>query len=52
MPNIWRFSPYSPNTEGTTVVIPKKHYLSYPFDLSDEILTGLMLAGKESGKTP
>jgi diadenosine tetraphosphate (Ap4A) HIT family hydrolase len=39
-----------PNTEGTTVVIPKKHYSSYPFDLPDEILIGLMLATKKVAK--
>ncbi len=39
-----------PNTEGTTVVIPKKHYSSYPFDLSDNVLAGLMLATKKVAK--
>lgn len=39
-----------PNTEGTTVVIPKKHYSSYPFDLPDNVLTGLMLATKKVAK--
>ncbi len=39
-----------PNTEGTTVVIPKQHHPSYPFDLSDGILTGLMLATKKVAK--
>ncbi len=39
-----------PNTEGTTVVIPKKHYSSYPFDLPDDVLTGLMLATKKVAK--
>jgi diadenosine tetraphosphate (Ap4A) HIT family hydrolase len=39
-----------PNTGGTTVVIPKKHYSSYPFDLPDEVLTGLMLATKKVAK--
>ncbi len=39
-----------PNTEGTAVVIPKKHYGSYPFDLPDEILTGLILATKKVAK--
>jgi diadenosine tetraphosphate (Ap4A) HIT family hydrolase len=39
-----------PNTEGTTVVIPKKHYSSYPFGLPDEVLTGLMLATKKVAK--
>lgn len=35
-----------PNTEGFTVVIPKKHYASYAFGLSDDVLTGLVLATK------
>jgi len=36
-----------PNTEGTTVVIPKIHYSSYAFDLPDEILSNLVLATKK-----
>ena len=36
-----------PNTEGTTVVIPKKHYSSYAFELPDEILSKLVLATKK-----
>lgn len=53
---IWEDSEYLaflsifPNTEGTTVVIPKKHHSSYPFDLPDEVLTGLMLATKKVAK--
>lgn len=39
-----------PNTEGTTVVIPKEHYPSYAFDLPDEVLAGLMLATKKIAK--
>lgn len=39
-----------PNTEGVTVVIPKKHYESYAFDLSDEILSDLVLASKQVAK--
>ena len=39
-----------PNTEGTTVVIPKKHYGSYPFDLPDNVLSDLMLAAKKVAK--
>lgn len=35
-----------PNTEGTSVVIPKKHYSSYAFDLPDEVLGALMSATK------
>jgi len=36
-----------PNTPGATVVIPKAHYTSYAFDLSDEALTDLILATKK-----
>ena len=39
-----------PNTPGVTVVIPKKHYESYIFDLPDEILLKLVLASKKVGK--
>jgi diadenosine tetraphosphate (Ap4A) HIT family hydrolase len=34
------------NTEGVTVVIPKKHYPSYAFGLPDAVLTQLILAAK------
>lgn len=33
-----------PNTEGTSVVITKKHYPSYAFDLPDDALAGLVKA--------
>ena len=36
-----------PNTEGFSVVVPKEHYPSYPFDLPDEVLAGLVLASKK-----
>jgi histidine triad (HIT) family protein len=39
-----------PNTEGFSVVIPKKHYPSYAFDLPEEVLIELVLALKEVGK--
>lgn len=39
-----------PNTEGVTVVIPKKHHGSYLFDLEDEVITDLILASKQVGK--
>jgi len=39
-----------PNTEGTTVVIPKVHHTSYAFDLPDEVLSGLVLATKKVAK--
>ena len=39
-----------PNTEGFSVVIPKKHYGSYAFDLPDEALSELILATKKVAK--
>ena len=39
-----------PNTEGLTVVIPKKHYESYAFNLPDEVLQELILVAKKVGK--
>ncbi len=39
-----------PNTEGTTVVIPKTHYPSYAFDLPDAVLSDLILATKKVAK--
>ncbi|OGG47637.1 diadenosine tetraphosphate hydrolase [Candidatus Kaiserbacteria bacterium RIFCSPHIGHO2_02_FULL_50_9] len=39
-----------PNTEGVTVIIPKKHYPSYTFDLSDVVLSELTLASKKVAK--
>lgn len=36
-----------PNCEGVTVVIPKKHYSSYAFELDDDVLTHLILASKK-----
>jgi diadenosine tetraphosphate (Ap4A) HIT family hydrolase len=39
-----------PNTAGFTVVIPKKHFPSYAFDLADDVLYQLVLAAKEVAK--
>lgn len=39
-----------PNTEGVTVVIPKKHYSSYVFDLPDQVLSELTVAAKKVAK--
>jgi len=39
-----------PNTPGFSVVIPKNHYPSYAFDLSDDVLSDLVLASKKVGK--
>lgn len=36
-----------PNTEGFTVVIPKKHYGSYAFAQADEVLQDLIVATKK-----
>ena len=38
-----------PNTKGFSVVITKKHYPSYIFDLPDEILQDLVVAAKKVG---
>ena len=48
--NFMAFLTIFPNTEGATVIIPKKHYASYAFDLDDEVLTGLMLYTKKVAK--
>ncbi len=45
--NYLAFLSIFPNTEGFTVVIPKKHYSSYAFAQSDEILSNLILAAKK-----
>ncbi len=39
-----------PNTEGFSVVITKKHYSSYAFDLSDKVLKDLVIASKKVAK--
>lgn len=39
-----------PNTEGFSVVIPKKHYPSYAFDASEDVLKDLIIAAKKVGK--
>lgn len=39
-----------PNTEGFSVVIPKKHFSSYAFDTPDVVLSKLVLAAKKVGK--
>ncbi len=35
-----------PNTEGFSVVIPKKHYSSYVFELPEAVMQELMIAAK------
>lgn len=39
-----------PNTEGFSVVITKKHYPSYSFDLPDQVLSELIIATKKVAK--
>jgi diadenosine tetraphosphate (Ap4A) HIT family hydrolase len=39
-----------PNTKGVTILIPKKHFSSYAFDLEDENLCELILAAKKVAK--
>ena len=39
-----------PNTDGFSVVITKKHYPSYAFDLPDLVLKDLICAAKKVGK--
>lgn len=48
--NFLAFLSIFPNTKGVTVVIPKKHYASYVFDVPDDVMTGLMLAAKKVAK--
>lgn len=38
-----------PNTKGVTLVITKKHYTSYAFDLPDEVYSKLLLLAKKIG---
>ena len=39
-----------PNTEGQTLVIPKKHFHSYAFDMLDEEYSKLLLVAKKVAK--
>jgi len=39
-----------PNTKGMALVISKKHYDSYAFDMSDEAYVNLMIASKKVAK--
>lgn len=48
--NYLAFLSIFPNTEGFSVVIPKKHYSSYAFDLPDKVLTNLIIASKKVAK--
>lgn len=39
-----------PNTEGFSVIIPRKHYSSYAFDTDDKVLQELIIAVKKVAK--
>jgi histidine triad (HIT) family protein len=39
-----------PNTKGMTLVIPKQHYDSYAFEMSDDIYSRFFLASKKVAK--
>lgn len=39
-----------PNTDGVTVVIPKKHFESYVFDVPENVVNGLMSASRVVAK--
>ena len=45
--NFLAFLSIFPNTKGFSVVIPKKHYPSYAFDVPEEILQSLMMESKK-----
>ncbi|MEK6875550.1 MAG: HIT family protein [Nanoarchaeota archaeon] len=40
----------NPNTEGMTLVLTKKHYDSYTFEMPDKEYSELMIAAKKVGK--
>lgn len=39
-----------PNTDGFSVVIPKKHYDSYVFNVPENVMTELIVAAKKVGR--
>lgn len=39
-----------PNTKGMTLILTKKHYNSYAFDMPDDAYSKIMLAAKKVGK--
>ncbi len=45
--NYLAFLSIFPNTEGASVVIPKKHYTSYIFENSDDTIKDLIVATKK-----
>ncbi|MDX9913433.1 MAG: HIT family protein [Candidatus Moranbacteria bacterium] len=48
--NFMAFLSIFPNTQGATVLIPKKHYASDVLDLPDEVLKKIVLAAKKVSK--
>lgn len=48
--NFLAFLNIYPNTEGFTVLIPKKHYSSYFADVPQDVLTDLVLASSKVAK--
>lgn len=48
--NFLAFLGIFPNTKGMTVVIPKKHYSSYIFDVPEDVMTNLLKATRKVGK--
>ncbi|QQG39070.1 MAG: HIT family protein [Candidatus Woesearchaeota archaeon] len=40
-----------PNLEGQTLILSKKHYTSYPFDVPDDIYNKALLVAKKIGKS-
>jgi len=40
----------NPNTKGMTLVMPKKHYESYAFNMEDKVYSDFLLAAKKVGK--
>ena len=40
----------NPNTEGMSIVIPKKHLESYAFNLSDSEYINILISAKKVGK--
>jgi len=39
-----------PNTKGMTLIMPKKHYDSYAFEMPEKIYQKFLIAGKKVGK--
>lgn len=48
--NYFAFLDINPNTPGMTLLVPKKHFDSYAFDMPDEDYKNLLLKAKELGK--